>query len=278
MTCAMTCEEAQDLIPLYALGAAEPGDRDALRRHLEDEGCPACQGALAEMRATAAQLALTLDPVAPPPEVKGRLMKRVRREQVEGPVRNEAPAPALEQRYVLTDWLRPLVAAAAAAAIVYFAVSIPLNRRANALQKQLASLQGQLTEMQSTQRDTLQSIDLMSQKGPPIQLAALEGTDDAPGAKAMLFWDRKQNTWYLYAFGMQPAGAQRQYELWYIGQGGKPVAAGTFNVTASGEGLVTYKLPEGLDHAMLAAITDEPAGPPQQAPTGKIRLKGPVVQ
>jgi anti-sigma-K factor RskA len=275
----MTCDEAQDLIPLYALGAAEPGDRDALRRHLEDERCAACQGVLAEMQATAAQLALTLDPVAPPAEVKRRLMQRVRREQVEGPARDAGAAAAPERRrYVLADWLRPLVAAAAAAAVVYVAVSIPLNRRADRLQKQLASLQGQLTDMQSTQRDTLQSIELMSQKGPAIQLAALEGTDDAPGAKAMLFWDRKQNTWYLYAFGMQPAGAQRQYELWYIGQGGKPVAAGTFNVTASGEGLVTYKLPEGLDHAMLAAITDEPAGPPQQAPTGKIRLKGPVVQ
>jgi anti-sigma-K factor RskA len=277
----MTCDEAQDLIPLYALGAAEPGDRDALVRHLEEERCPACRGALAEMQATAAQLALTLDPVLPPPEVKRRLMQRVRREQVEGPARDAGVAAAAapeRRRYVLADWLRPLVAAAAAAAVVYVAVSIPLNRRADRLQKQLAGLAGQLTEMQTAQRDTLQSIELMSQKGPPIQLAALEGTGDAPGAKAMLFWDRKQNTWYLYAFGMKPPGAERQYELWYIGQNGKPVAAGTFDVTASGEGLVTYKLPEGLDRAMLAAITDEPSGPPQQAPTGKIRLKGPVVQ
>jgi anti-sigma-K factor RskA len=273
----MTCDEAQDLIPLYALGAAEPADRDALRRHLEDERCPACQGALAEAQATAAQLALTLDPVAPPPQVKQRLMQRARRDQVEEPARERAVVP--ERRYKLADWLRPLAAAAAAAAIVYFALSIPLNHRADGLQKQLANLQGQLTEMQSTQRDTLQSIELNSKKGPPIQLAALEGDEkEAPGAKAMLFWDRKQNTWYLYAFGMKPPGPERQYELWYIGQNGKPVPAGTFNVTPSGEGLVTYKLPEGLDHAMLAAITDEPVGPPQPSPTGKIRLKGPVVQ
>ena len=273
----MTCEEAQDLIPLYALGATEPADRDALRRHLDNERCPACQTALAEAQATAAQLALTLDPVAPPPQVKQRLMQRVWRDQVEGPARQTAALP--EPSYKLADWLRPLVAAVAAAAVVYVAVSIPLNRRADGLQMQLANLQGQLTEMQSTQRDTLQSIELNSKKGPPIQLAALEGDENlAPGAKAMLFWDRKQNTWYLYAFGMKPAGPQRQYELWYIGQNGKPVPAGTFNVTPSGEGLVTYKLPEGLDHAMLAAITDEPQGPPQQSPTGKIRLKGAVVQ
>jgi anti-sigma-K factor RskA len=273
----MTCDQAQDLIPLFALGAAEPADRDALVRHLKDESCATCQRALAEMQETAARLALTLDPVEPPPEVKRRLMQRVLRARVEGPGREPAPAP--QRRYVLADWLRPLVAAAAAAAVVYFAVSIPLSRRADRLQKQLASLQGQLTEMQATQHDTLQSIELMSQKGPPIQLAALEGSDaDAPGAKAMLFWDRKQNTWYLYAFGMKPAGPQRQYELWYIGQNDQAVPAGTFNVTPSGEGLVTYKLPEGLDRAKLAAITDEPAGPPQPKPTGTIRLKGPVLQ
>src|SRR5947209_1955371 len=103
----MTCEERQDLIPLYAMGALEPAEAEAVRRHLAG-GCPACQGALAEAKALGGQLAMSLEPVAPPPRVRENLLRRVR-EQISPPAQ---PAPKLRPSH-FADWARSFVAAAA---------------------------------------------------------------------------------------------------------------------------------------------------------------------
>jgi anti-sigma-K factor RskA len=184
---------------------------------------------------------------------------------------------ATRDRSFWADWGRSLTAAAAAAAVVYFAISVAMDHRADRLQKRLALLESQLTEMQSTQRQTEQSINLQQQRGASLQLVALEGTPDAPGAKALVFWDRPRGIWHMYAFGLNPPGNAKEYELWYI-VGDQKIPAGSFSVTPNGEALLTTKLPPNLGNVTLAAITDEPIGQPHLQPTGKIRLAGPIVQ
>src|SRR5436190_3836616 len=72
----VTCSERQDLIFLYAADQLEPAEAEALREHLATD-CPICVGALAEAQATLAHVAMSIDPIAPPPEAREKLMSRI---------------------------------------------------------------------------------------------------------------------------------------------------------------------------------------------------------
>ena len=262
----MTCDERQDLIPLYSLGALDPAERDALRRHLE-EGCPACQAALSETRALGALLAMSLEPAAPPAPVRKRIMRRVMESAELSP-----PAISSLRRPSLGDWARPFLAAAAAVAVVLILDRIYFKSHSIPLERRLAQLESQLAEMQSTQRRTEQLIDFHS---PQVQFVQLKGTPDAPHAMADVRWDRSRGVWYLHTTGLPPSAPGRAYELWYI-TGETKTRAGVFEVTSTGEGSLVAAIPRGLGKITLAAITDEPAAGSDQ-PTGKIRVAGVVV-
>src|SRR5258707_15796852 len=72
----MNCDQRRDLMPLLLVDALEPAEAAALRAHLAG-GCTRCASHLAEADATLAYLPYALDPVAPPPAARERLMERV---------------------------------------------------------------------------------------------------------------------------------------------------------------------------------------------------------
>ena len=73
----MTCEQAKDLIPQFALGALDSAEAAELRAHLAG-GCPfTCEGELAAANAMLEMLPLTLTPARPQAGAKERLMMRV---------------------------------------------------------------------------------------------------------------------------------------------------------------------------------------------------------
>ena len=61
----MTHEEIQQLAALDAIGSASPEEQAEIRRHVET--CDECRRAAEEMNEAAALVALSADPVAPPP-------------------------------------------------------------------------------------------------------------------------------------------------------------------------------------------------------------------
>lgn len=69
---------------LYLVDALDLGEQDELRAHLESE-CPRCAVYLAEAEATIAHLAMAITPVQPRPEIRQRLMQRVKSQS--GPMR-----------------------------------------------------------------------------------------------------------------------------------------------------------------------------------------------
>ena len=170
------------------------------------------------------------------------------------------------------DWFRSMTTAAIAAALAYFAASLSFQEHQTVLQKRLVQVESQLTEMRSTQKTTEQMITLP--RSPAMQVVTLQGTPDAPGAKADLFYDRARGVWYLYTTGLKPPGEKRAYELWFI-VGDTKTRVGMFDVTPAGEGSLIAAMPPDLGKITLAAITDEPAGGSMQ-PTGKIRLAGAI--
>jgi anti-sigma-K factor RskA len=72
----VTCSERRDSIFLYAADQLEPAEAEALRQHLATD-CPICTGALAEAQATLAQVATAIEPIAPPAQLREKLMSRI---------------------------------------------------------------------------------------------------------------------------------------------------------------------------------------------------------
>ncbi|ALA58871.1 anti-sigma factor domain-containing protein [Nitrospira moscoviensis] len=69
----MTHEELEDAVPLYAVGALERVERQALEAHLLS-GCASCHQALKEYQSVAAVLPFGLKSTAPPRALKAKIM------------------------------------------------------------------------------------------------------------------------------------------------------------------------------------------------------------
>jgi hypothetical protein len=134
---------------LYALGALEGEERQALDRHFSE--CGACTRKLAEARTRVAMFVLAAPSVEPSPEVK-RLLARIRSGELpadSAPMRAAAPRlrEAVEDRPrpFAAWWTAILVPATLALALV----SIFLWRQNVRLDRQLTEQRAALTQQQS---------------------------------------------------------------------------------------------------------------------------------
>ena len=79
----MTHEQLEESVPLYAAGALDKIERQALEAHLLS-GCASCHSALKDYQSIAALLPLSLSPIKPPRSLKATIMAE----------RNPTPIPA----------------------------------------------------------------------------------------------------------------------------------------------------------------------------------------
>lgn len=79
----MTHDALEESVPLYAAGALDRTERQALEAHLLS-GCASCHSALKDYQSIAALLPLALSPTKPPRSLKSKIMAE----------RNPAPIPA----------------------------------------------------------------------------------------------------------------------------------------------------------------------------------------
>jgi hypothetical protein len=115
----------------YVLGALEPAEAEAFRRHLA--ACTICQDELVALRGVADSLALAAPQRRPPPELRRRLMRAVRAEQraaggqAENARRRRRRPPAAFVRAALATGLAVVLALAVLGAVNLFAGS-PTSR------------------------------------------------------------------------------------------------------------------------------------------------------
>lgn len=196
----MTHEELEDAVPLYAVGALERVERQALEAHLLS-GCVPCHTALKEYQSVAAVLPFGLTTTAPPRTLKAKIMAARSAAAVAAePTSKQSPKPSLEPG----EWMNHLFPpesssrslsvgwALGFAVVVILAVGgylawmwyeqfmdanttlQQLQAQAEATASKLASLQQQLTERDrslSQLRDELQrrASDLAELKDQLIQ-------------------------------------------------------------------------------------------------------------
>ena len=227
----MNCDDADLMLAAAAVGALEEGETPGLRRHVA--GCARCRTEGAAYARAADLLAVGVEPLTPPPDLRSRLMRQVHADVAAG-------AP---KRGVTRDgWLRRLwgtvpaargltvagglgVAAATALAIWSFAVS---------------------------------------HGGTGVVAVSVPncGSASGPAATCAVRYDPSARQAVLSVRGLPrppSSPSSRAYELWLIPPRGAPVAVGFLSPSPQGDTWTAAVSGDMSQYAALAA-TDEPAG------------------
>jgi anti-sigma-K factor RskA len=151
-----------------------------------------------------------------------------------------------------------------AALIISLLVLWQQNR---ATQRELARVSAEMNQAKA-ERDHERAV-LALITSPDARMATLAGTPVAPGARAMLAYDKTGHA-MLMTKGLPAAPPGMAYQLWSI-KDGKKMPGKVFITDAAGNGMLEDQIPAVAREAAVFAVTLEPAGG-VQSPTGSIYL------
>lgn len=209
---------------------------------------------------------------APPPELKERILWRIRGEEqapAEPPV-VRAPLVAPDRGLATMMWALGVAASfmlAAAFGALWYATRADLGAtRVNVTQLEVL-LHERTRDLDERDRE------LAWLKDPRVQVALLKGLEGNPAAKARLLWNPGTRQGILWVSGLPPLPLEKSYELWAF-VGDQPVPAGTFDAKEGGPTVIPISKQENLGDAPVKfAVSVEPKGG-VAAPTGAIVLAG----
>ena len=248
---------------LYALGALDGDEKVAFETHLDT--CTDCKVKLADSYGRIALLAFSAPAVAPPPQVKERLMRQLA--LTSSPRGAVVTAKPEREEGIFAKWwgvLLPVAGAFALASVLLWIHNETLERQVADLRSTIMAQQAQLSqardvaEMMSA-RDTV-VVSLAEQKNQP------EGT-------ARVIYNSRRGL-LVYNGHLAPTTPDKSYQLWLVPTTGAPISAGVFNPASGETNSIVAKVPPGTA-AKAFGVTLEPAGG-KPAPTGPMILVGPV--
>jgi anti-sigma-K factor RskA len=231
-------DEIGELLPGYALGCLDAEDEAAARAHLEE--CASCREELASLRGLVGDLAAALPASRPPADLEARILAAAREERPAmgpRPSRRRSRGPSATP---IRSRRRPLLAIAAAAAILILGAG-------DILQWQLARPKGLTT-------------------------LAFSGRGGSPTPFGTLVLDPEDNEGVLAVRDLPPLDGSRRYQLW-LAKGSLRASGGQFSVDARGYGSLILDVPsdfKGFD-SFLITVESAQGG---AAPTGRSVMEG----
>lgn len=218
----MTHDEVRDLVPIYALDGLSGNEELEVRAHLTT--CAACRGSLESCQEATAAFAVAVDPVAPPPALRRRVLDGVAqtaqlpatRRQPAGPSHHSGNAQRLPWR-----WQRMGALVAVAAVLVLGVLSITLG-------VELHSRNAELNKEQHF---------IASYVGAPVLTTVpMVAAGSQAKAAGQVYVGATGESGGLVATGLSnPRG--NVYQLWLI-QNGKPSPLAAFTPDSAGVALV----------------------------------------
>lgn len=254
-----SCAEVTELAGLYVLDALEPAEAERITAHLAE--CPEPHPEMAELGAVVPALALSVDEVDAPEELKSRVLESYGRYAMTAAATSDAAVeaanargsgspvapwqiqdePAARRGSALPQWLG--WAAAGAAVLVLAVISVwalGVQQRANL----------------ETQRAETMAAALQVLAQPDSSFALLQGQGSAAGVSGFAAFSA-EGEGYMVMTNVPEAPEGMTYQAWYV-VGGQPASAGVMEADADG-----FVVAEGLqpvEGADLMAVTLEPAG------------------
>jgi len=239
-------DEFAELSAGHAMDALSPDDerayQDALAAHPEWEDVALLDAATVDVLADA------VAPVAPPIDLRSRLLRAIDAERAEPgnePEPEPVPAPPTEivQAVQRRAWTRGVFALVASVALL---IGIGWGT-------------GAVTSLWRTPPavTALQQIE----KAPDASSAQV----DFQGGVATAHWSQSVGKVVLVAEGLPQIPEDRTFELWFV-RGDTPIAAGTFDAAGESGGKTTAQLTGTMQPGDTIAVTIEPSG---GSPDGK---------
>ncbi len=235
-------EQFADDLALYALGALEGPEKEALEQHLKV--CPPCQNELQQLQSDATLLALsTIGPV-PSPRLRKRLLRSIAGER-----RAPVTVPKRFARWLLVPY------AVSAALIV---VAAFLWNESRSLSRTLANLEQRHSEMEKQVRVAQDLANTLT--SPESKRFTLAPVKALPQPQGRAYYLSGTGHLIFLANNLAPLPPNKVYELWLIPSAGSPIPAGLFQPDSRGVAtVVNPPLAAGIE-AKAFAITIEPAG------------------
>ena len=254
---------------LYALGVLEGEEKAAFEAHVPT--CAACAEKLAEARGRIALLAFAAPRVVPSGAVKERLMRQIHSapEAARVPQRERAPREPERTGGFFGRWWPAAVLVPVAAVLILF--SVRLWQENARLIDELGEERVELQKQQAQLDEARHVVALMEAKD--TMTVALAVQPGMPKGDVRVMYNAKMGMAMCDGW-VDPAPANKSYQLWLVPMDGKPISAGLLDAASGPINPWTVKLPPGVA-AKAFAITLEPEGGMPQ-PTGPMVLVGPV--
>ncbi len=230
-----TCAQLLELIPAYALRAADPDETAFIEANLA--ACPQAAAALEDYLRLADEMRADVPQVAPPSGLEERLMVRV------ASTTREQPRIVRRSRSLWAG-----LAAAAAVIALLVGTNAYWLMRVNSLTQEREALSAQLQE-----RNVANTMAWLTR----AQWRQLEGTQDS-NVLAVIIWE--DDDCFLYTLNMPSLPEDQVYQLWLVESNDRHVSAGTFRVDDRGAGTLNCHAQEGFQPIERVGITNEPRG------------------
>jgi anti-sigma-K factor RskA len=232
-----------DLLPAYALGSLDSDEVSRVEEHLSS--CLICRNESNSFQAVADQLSFAMPAAAPSPDLKDRLMQRVK---------TTRPQPRRSVQSPARSWLDRILPAWSLASLFLIFVlggfSLFLWQRVDRLEY-------------ATSPGGMRAVPLIASE--PDSRATGYVLISADGDSGALIVD-----------GLPPLGETQQYQLWLI-RDEKRTSGAVFSTDEKNYGGTRIRAPRSLLDYSSVGITIEPTGGSPQ-PTGPKVLGGPLLK
>jgi anti-sigma-K factor RskA len=244
----MTHEEFDSFAALDAAGAATAEETRALDAHVA--GCADCRRARDEYAEAATLLASDLKPVAPPSNVRARV--------IDG-TRDDANVVDIESRRGMNPWWLATAATLFLALWGWREIGIRVSReRVKNQQAELQQLSDQNKLLQQ-QKERL-SAEMQALGSFGTQTIALSGQQAAPSASARVFLVPEHRRAIVFFSNLPENPKDKSYQLWIIrADQPKPQSAGVFDASHGSATITVENLPVATEIKAMA-VTVEPRG------------------
>lgn len=225
---------------IYALGALDGRELTDFEAHIK-AGCAICAAQLRETREVLKLLPRSLNPMMPPPAVKGRLLDRLAQGSV---------APMTPRSNTARRWQR--MTGTIAAGLIGLLIGAAYYR------------------FQYEPRHSVYTSVVNLLRDPATRDHSLYGAGPTPQAKGRFLWNASGEG-HIFVSNLPAAPAGKMYAVWTIAQSSAPRYVGTIKTDAAGQGGLHINT-TGTERPVEAfAVTLEPNGT-TAAPTGPMVL------
>jgi anti-sigma-K factor RskA len=250
----MIDKHMEEQASLHVLGALTEAEAREFKKKMQAD--PELQEFVSRLSVATGAVAGASPLAQPPPQLREKILAQIEPRQKIVTLPDRKPG--------LFSWLPwVLTAGAAAVCLLFFAQNVQLRSNVGEEARQIEDLNQLAQSLESTTNNLQQNLAALEETNrlANVRIAMLDSlVSDAPKAVAVSLWDGTKQDGVFVAQNLKALPADRDYELWVIGDNGKPVASGVFHGDQSGTARLNFKPAAFIRAAAEFAVTEEVKG------------------